>query len=113
MAEVKAITSIKHGIENKVKYFDVGDTLTTADFTDEQLSELVTTGAAVELGKNRKYSAEPSYHMVDGAVDNEATKLRDQLIAQSQEAETEKPKAITIDPDAQGTNKNPPPAPVK
>ncbi len=77
---VVAISRIRHGAEDgSVKEFNIGDTL--SGFNDDELRNFVQTGAAVETGKNRKFSEAP---YGGGAPVDEETQKRDALIAKSQ-----------------------------
>lgn len=124
MATVYAITPIVHGKGLGDEYermeFEVGAKLTNKDFSDAELASLVSGGSAVEVGTGRKYSEEPTASMTAGAVDNDATLLRDQLIAQSRSVgdNVPQPTANTANTNestgAPTANKDtPPPAPVK
>lgn len=104
MSEVKAITPIQHGNDDgSVTTFAVGDNLDEGTFGEDGLRALVENGSAVEIGKDRNYSEPPASPNVGAAVDNEATLLRDDLIAQSNmadapepPAETDKPKSVKV-----------------
>lgn len=81
MATLHAITPIVHGDKDgKVTNFEVGDELSSSDFTDEQLQSLVDGGSAVEIGKDRKYSAPPQASDAATYNTDPATLKRDQLI---------------------------------
>lgn len=79
---VHAISPIRHGLEDgTVVIFLVGEELDEATFSAEQLRDFVTSGSAVELGKDRKYSTPPDPSV---PVPDATEQLRDALIAQSQ-----------------------------
>lgn len=130
MAEIKAVSSIKHipykegrtdaekrDVRANPTWYEIGDTLTDKDFTEDELRQLVEGGSAVELGKNRRFSPEPDAASAAAAADA-ATRLRDQLIAESLSVPNEQPKAVAAaatEQDAETTRKGgtPPPAAVK
>lgn len=77
MADVIAITRIEYGTGNgQVEVYAIGDNL--SDLTDDEKRSLVIGGSAVEIGKGRKFTLEPSVTNPD-----EATVDRDALIAKA------------------------------
>jgi hypothetical protein len=131
MADVVAVVPIQHISPSAVKtaqeasvvsnirvkpvqtVIPIGTKL-TGKFDDDQLQRFVDDGCAVEIGKDRKFSEAPEVSQT--ALDNDATKLRDKLIADSlrdSTPEEDRPKtAETVAKEDEKPKVNPPKAPV-
>jgi hypothetical protein len=84
---VYAVTPIQHGkADGEVVDFEVGAELTEEDFSEQELRDFIVGGSAVEVGKRRKYSEAPDPSQAPAGDD--ATRLRDELIARSQTGES-------------------------
>lgn len=73
---VVAVTQILHGTDDGVKTFNIGDNVT--GLGEDELRSLVLSGAAIETGKDRKFTSPDS---PPAGADDE-TRKRDKLLAQ-------------------------------
>lgn len=90
---VVAITRIQYGKQNG-EVVNVGIGQTISGLSEDEVRSLVLSGAAVETGKNRKYSMVP----VVGEQDEETLK-RDALIAKAASEAVDDDEAVTTNSD--------------
>ena len=87
---IVAVTHIRHGEDGgSVKEFGIGDNVT--GLSEDQLRGLVLSGAAIETGKDRKFTSPDS--PPEGADDE--TRKRDKLLAQGIVDGNESPAVVT------------------